>query len=63
MKPVKVNSSTYIDFGAENNDKDSNFKVVNHVRISKYKNILAKGDLNGEGIVGTFNEKELQKKN
>ena len=26
-----------------NNDKDPNFKVGNHVRISKYKNIFAKG--------------------
>ena len=69
------------------NDIDPNFKVDDHVRISKYKNILAKGytpnwseeafvtnktkntvpwsyiiiDLNGEKIVGTFYEKELQK--
>ena len=27
----------------EVNDKDPKFKVVNHVRISKYKNIFAKG--------------------
>ena len=37
MKPVKVNCSTYIDFGAENNDKDSKYKVVSHVRISIFK--------------------------
>ena len=27
MKPFNVNSSTYIDFGIENNDKDPKFKV------------------------------------
>ena len=32
----------YIDFGIENNDKDSKFKVGDHTRISKYKNIFAK---------------------
>ena len=68
-------------------DKDSKFKVGDHVRTSKYKNIFAKGyttnwpedvfvikkventvpwtfvinDLNGEEIIGTFYEKELQK--
>ena len=35
MKPVDVRSSTYIEFDIENNDDD--------VRISKYKNIFAKG--------------------
>ena len=34
MKPV--------DFDVENNDKDLEFKVSDHVRISKYKNIFAK---------------------
>ena len=29
--------------GKEVNDKDSKFKVGDHVRISKYKNIFAKG--------------------
>ena len=69
------------------NDKDPKFKVGDRVRISKYKNIFAKGympnwieevfvikkvkntipwtyvinDLNGEEIIGTFYEKELQK--
>ena len=35
--------NTYIDFGKEVNDKDPKFKVGDHVRISKYKNIFAKG--------------------
>ena len=35
MKPVDVNSSTYIDFSVKNNEKDLKFKVGDHVRISK----------------------------
>ena len=70
-------------------NKDRKFKVDDHVRISKYKNIFTKGytpnwceevfvikkvknaipwtyvinDPNGEEIIGTFYEKELQKTN
>ena len=43
MKPVDVKSSTYIDFGIENNEKDPKFQVGDQVRISKYKSIFAKG--------------------
>ena len=43
MKPVDVKDNTYIDFKKEVNDKDPKFKVGNHVRISKYKNIFTKG--------------------
>ena len=43
MKPIDVKDNTYIDFGKEVNDKDPKFKVGDHVRISKYKNIFAKG--------------------
>ena len=86
MKPVDVMDNTYIDFKKEINNKDPKCKVGDHVRISKYKNIFAKGymlnwskeiflikkikntvpwthvinDLNGEEIIGTFYEKELQ---
>ena len=89
MKPVEVKDNTYIDYKKEVNDKDPKFKAGDHVRISKYKNIFAKGytpswseevfvikkvknavpwayiinDLNGEDIIGTFYEKELQKTN
>ena len=89
MKPIDVKDNTYIAFDKEVNDKCPKFKVGDHVRISKYKNIFAKGytpnwskevfvikkvkntvpwtyvinDLNGEGITGTFYEKELQKTN
>ena len=74
MKSIDVKGNTYIDFGKEVNDNDPKFKVGYHVRISKYKNIFAKSytkntvpwtyvinDLNGEEIIGTFYEKELQK--
>ena len=43
MKPVDVKDNTYIDFKKEGNDKDPKFKVGDNVRISKYKNIFAKG--------------------
>ena len=42
MKPIEVKDNTYIDSIKEVNDKDSKFKVGDHVRISKYKNIFAK---------------------
>ena len=89
MKPVDVKGNTYIDSNKEVNDQDPEFQVGDHVRISKCKNIFAKGytpnwseevfvikkvknavpwtyvinDLNGEEIIGTFYEKELQKTN
>ena len=48
MKPVDVKDNTYIDSmelrsGKEVNNKDSKFKVGDYGRISKYKNIFAKG--------------------
>ena len=87
MKPKDVgynNKRVYID---EHNEKDSRFKVGGRVRISKLKNIFAKGytpnwsneifivnkindtipytcnikDLNGEEIIGSFYDRELQK--
>ena len=87
MKPIDVKDNTYINTDKETIDKDPKFKVGDRVRISKYKNIFAKGytpnwseevfvikkvkntvpwtyvinDLNGEEIMGTFYEKELQK--
>ena len=89
MKPFDVKDNTYFNFKKEVNDKNPEFKVGDHVRISKYKNILVKGqrqnwfeevfviskikytvpwtyvvnDLNGEEIIGSFYEKELQKTN
>ena len=48
MKPVDVKDNAYIDSielnsEKEVNDKDLKFKVGDLVRISKYKNIFAKG--------------------
>ena len=89
MKPVDIKDNTYINIDKEDNDRDPKFKVGDHVRISKCKNIFAKGytsnwsiqvfivkkikntvswtyvinDINGEEIIGTFYEKELQKTN
>ena len=89
MKPVDVKDNAYIEFSKKFNEKDSKFKVGDLIRISKYKNIFAKGytpnwseevfvikevkntvpwtyvisGLNGEKIIGTFYEKELQKTN
>ena len=86
MKPIDVkdNKRVYID---EHNENRSRFKVGDRVRISKFKNIFAKGytpnwsreifivnkindtlpykhnikDLNGEEIIGSFYDRELQK--
>ena len=89
MKSIDLKDNAYIDFGKKVNDNDPNFNVGDHVRISKYKNIFAKGytpnwseeifvikkikntvpwtyiinDFNGEEIIGTFYENELQKTN
>ena len=89
IKPIDVKNNTYINIDKKVNDKNPKFKVGDHVRISKYKNIFAKvytpnwseeifmieeikntvpftyviNDLNGEEIIGTFYEKELQKTN
>ena len=89
MKPVDVKDNTYIGFKKEVNDKNHKFRVCDHVRISKCKNIFAEGympnwseemfiikkikntvpltyvlnDLNGEEVIGTFYENELQKTN
>ena len=43
MKPDDVKDNTYIDFKKEVIDKNPKVKVGCRVRISKYKNIFAKG--------------------
>ena len=43
MKPIDVKDNRYKNTNKETNDKDPKFKVVDRVRISKYKNIFAKG--------------------
>ena len=41
MKPDDVKASIYIAFNKENNKEGLKFKVADHVRILKYKNIFA----------------------
>ena len=43
VKPINVKDNAYINFGEEVNDKDPKFKIYDHVKILKYKNIFAKG--------------------
>ena len=40
MKPINVKDNTYINTDKETNNKDPKFKFGDHVRISKYKNIV-----------------------
>ena len=89
MKPIDVKNDSFAEYNEESNEKDPKFRVGDHVRISTYKNIFAKGyapswreeifvvkkikntvpwtyvisDLNGEEVIGSFYEKELQKTN
>ena len=43
MKPIGVRNDSFGDYNEETNERDPKFKVGDHVRISKYKNIFAKG--------------------
>ena len=43
MKPIDVTSDSYAEYNEDSNEKDPKFKVGDHVRISKYKTIFAKG--------------------
>ena len=43
MKPTDVTDDSYAEYNENFNKKDPKFKVGDHVRISKYKNIFAKG--------------------
>ena len=89
MKSINFKDDSFAEYNEKSNEKDPKFKVGDHVRISKFKNVFAKGytpnwreeifivkkvkntvpwtyvtsDLNGEEIVGSFYEKELQKTN
>ena len=89
MNPIDVKNDSFAKYNEDYIEKDPKFKVGDHVRISKYKNIFAKehapnwseeifvvkkikntvpctyvsSDLNGEEIIGSFHEKELQKTN
>ena len=43
MKPIDVKDNSSINSSKGVNDKDYKLQVGYHVRISKYKNIFAKG--------------------
>ena len=43
MKPIDVTNYSFAEYNEESNKKDPKFKIGDHVRISKYKNIFAKG--------------------
>ena len=43
MKPIDVTFDSYAEYNEDPNKKDPKFKVGDHVRISKCKNIFAKG--------------------
>ena len=43
MKPIDVTGDSYVEYNESSNTKDPKFKVGDYVRISKYKNIFAKG--------------------
>ena len=40
MKPIDVKSDFYAEYNEDSKKKDPIFKVGDHVRISKYKNII-----------------------
>ena len=43
MNSIDVRSDSYAEHNEDSNEKEPKFKVGGHVRISKYKNIFAKG--------------------
>ena len=43
IKPIDVTSDSYAEYNKDSYKEDTKFNVGDHVRISKYKNIFAKG--------------------
>ena len=43
MKPIDVTTDSYAEYNEDSNKRNPRFKVGDHVRISKCKNIFAKG--------------------
>ena len=43
MKPFDVTNDSFDEYNEESNKRNPKFKVGDHVRISKCKNIIAKG--------------------
>ena len=45
MKPIDVTDDSYAEYNEDSNKKDPEFKVGDHVRISKYNSFLLKDTL------------------
>ena len=43
MKPIDATDDSFVEYNEESNKRNPKFKVGDHVRISKYKNVFAKG--------------------
>ena len=43
MKPIDVGDNSFAKYNEESNEKDPKFKVGDHVRISRFKTVFAKG--------------------
>ena len=43
IKPVDVGDDSFAKYNEKSNEKDPKFKVGDHKRISKFKNVFAKG--------------------
>ena len=43
MKPIEITDDFYVESNEDFNKKNHKFKVGDHIRILKYKNIFAKG--------------------
>ena len=43
MKPIDITDDSYAEYNENFNKKDPKFKVGDHVRVSKYKKMFAKG--------------------
>ena len=43
IKPIDVRGDSYVEYNKDFNKKGLKFQIGDHVRISKYKKIFAKG--------------------
>ena len=43
LRPIDAKSDSFAEYNEESNEKDPKFKVNDHVKIPKYKNVFAKG--------------------
>ena len=43
MKPIDARSGSYAEYSIDSNTKDAKFKIGDHIKISKDKNVFAKG--------------------